>query len=123
MNSYENSHLQLTNGSSNPNHYLSNQELFGWVGDSIFVVAQLSQVYHTYKVKRTKDLSYSLICLFALGNIMYTVFGIVDNSYSMAVGNGITVLISFTQLGQKIYYDNYYEFRDLGSDYGYSEIN
>ena len=72
MNSYENNHLQLKNGSSNPNHYLSNQELYGWVGDTIFVVAQLSQVYHTYKVKRTKDLSYSLICLFALGNIMYT---------------------------------------------------
>jgi uncharacterized protein with PQ loop repeat len=120
-NQYE--HLSLTNGSSNPSHYLSNQELYGWIGDSIFIIAQISQVHHTYKVKRTKDLSYSLICLFAIGNIMYTAFGIIDNSYSMAVGNGITVLISFAQFAQKIYYDNYYEFRDLGSDYGYNEIN
>ena len=115
--------LSNSSNPSNPSHYLSNQELYGWVGDTIFVLAQLSQVYHTYKVKRTKDLSYSLICLFAIGNIMYTVFGIIDNSYSMAVGNAITVLISFTQFGQKIYYDNYYEFRDLGSTYEYNEIN
>jgi uncharacterized protein with PQ loop repeat len=120
-NQYE--YLQLSNSSSHPSHYLSNQELYGWIGDSIFIIAQLSQVYHTYKVKRTKDLSYVLICLFAIGNIMYTTFGIIDNSYSMSIGNGITVLISFTQFAQKVYYDNYYEFRDLGSTYEYDEIN
>lgn len=123
MNFYNESINPITNSSSHNNHYLSNQELYGWIGDTIFIIAQMSQVYHTYKVKRTKDLSYVLICLFAIGNIMYTTFGIIDNSYSMAIGNGITVLISFTQLTQKVYYDNYYEFRDLGSVYSYTEIN
>lgn len=115
---------EIHNGSSShPTHYLSNQELYGWIGDSIFIFAQMSQVYHTWKVKRTRDLSYVLICLFAVGNIMYTTFGIIDNSYSMSIGNGITVLISFIQFGQKVYYDNYYEFRDIGNGYGYDEIN
>lgn len=123
MYSHQYEDLQLSNSSSHPSHYLSNQELYGWIGDSIFIIAQLSQVYHTYKVKRTRDLSYILICLFAIGNIMYTTFGIIDNSYSMSIGNGITVLISFTQFAQKVYYDNYYEFRDLGSTYEYDEIN
>ena len=109
MNFYNESINPITNSSSHNNHYLSNQELYGWIGDTIFIIAQMSQVYHTYKVKRTKDLSYVLICLFAIGNIMYTTFGIIDNSYSMAIGNGITVLISFTQLTQKVYYDNYHE--------------
>jgi uncharacterized protein with PQ loop repeat len=101
---------------------LSSQELYGWIGDFIFIIAQMSQVIHTFKVKRTKDLSYVLICLFTLGNIMFTTFGIIDNSYSMAIGNGITVLISITQLSQKVYYDHYYPYRELGHTC-YDDIN
>jgi len=96
------------------------QDIFGWFGSFIFVVAQLSQVWHTYQVKRTKDLSYILQGMFIIGNIMYTVFGCLDNSVSMFVGNGFSLSVSLIQLGQKIYYDHYYELRDLHS--GYMEI-
>lgn len=96
------------------------QEIFGWIGNFIFIFAQLSQVWHTYRVKRTKDLSYVLQCMFIIGNTMYTAFGCLDNSVSMFVGNSLSLCISLIQLGQKIYYDYYYELRDIHS--GYMEI-
>ena len=99
---------------------IQEQEIFGWIGNFIFIIAQLSQVWHTYKVKRTKDLSYILQIMFIIGNTMYTVFGCLDNSISMFVGNSISLTVSLCQLGQKIYYDHYYELRDLRR--GYLEI-
>ena len=36
------------------------QDIFGWIGNSIFVVAQFMQVLYTYKKKTTDDISYWL---------------------------------------------------------------
>ena len=86
------------------------QEYFGWIGNCIFIFAQLFQIVHTYKVKRTEDLSYGLEILWIIGNCMYTVFGILDRSLSMFLGNFITLVCSIIQLLQKMYYDrNRYE--------------
>ena len=81
------------------------QEYFGWVGNTIFISAQLFQIVHTYRVKKTEDLSYGLEILWILGNTMYTLFGIFDKSFSMFLGSLITLITSITQFGQKVYYD------------------
>ena len=81
------------------------QEYFGWVGNVIFISAQIAQVIHTFKVKRTSDISYTLQILLLIGNIMYTIFGYIDFSLSMFLGNGITVVTSILQISQKVYYD------------------
>jgi len=85
------------------------QEYFGWAGNSIFFVAQIFQIIHTFRIKETKDISYGLQILWIIGNSMYTAFGYVDNSLSMFVGNFITLLTAFFQLSQKIYFDNFYK--------------
>ena len=81
------------------------QEYFGWVGNAIFISAQLFQIVHTYRIKKTEDLSYGLEILWILGNTMYTLFGIFDKSFSMFLGSFITLITSITQFGQKVYYD------------------
>ena len=81
------------------------REYFGWVGNAIFIFAQLFQIVHTYKVKKTDDLSYGLEILWIIGNTMYTLFGIFDKSFSMFLGSFITLITSITQFVQKIYYD------------------
>ena len=81
------------------------QEYFGWIGNAIFIFAQLFQIVHTYKVKKTDDLSYGLEILWIIGNTMYTLFGIFDKSLSMFLGSFITLITSITQFGQKVYYD------------------
>ena len=70
-----------------------------------FISAQLYQVYHTFRVKRTSDISYILQFLFLIGNLMYTTFGYLDQSFSMFLGNLITVFTAIVQISQKIYYD------------------
>lgn len=81
------------------------QEYFGWAGNIIFISAQVSQVIYTYRVKRTNDISYSLQVLLLIGNIMYTTFGILDDSLSMFIGNLLTVFTAIIQIIQKIHYD------------------
>jgi len=86
-------------------HSNNHQEYFGWIGNSIFISAQFAQVLHTYKVKKTGDVSYILEILWIIGNCMYTIFGYIDKSTSMFIGNLISFIISLIQLSQKIYYD------------------
>jgi uncharacterized protein with PQ loop repeat len=81
------------------------EEYFGWIGNSIFISAQMFQIIHTFKVKKTHDLSYGLQILMIIGNSMYTTFGLIDKSLSMFLGNLITLVMSIFQLSQKIYYD------------------
>ena len=90
------------------NHTIINfnrQEYFGWIGNLIFISAQISQIFYTYKVKRTNDISYTLQFLLLIGNIMYTIFGYIDFSLSMFLGNSITLFTSVIQISQKAYYD------------------
>tara|TARA_B100001142_G_scaffold213499_1_gene211618 strand:+ start:449 stop:763 length:315 start_codon:yes stop_codon:yes gene_type:complete len=90
------------------------EEYFGWIGNSIFISAQMFQIIHTFKVKQTHDLSYGLQICMIIGNSMYTTFGLIDNSLSMFLGNLITLFMSMIQLSQKIYYDKkYYSSYDL----------
>lgn len=87
---------------------IEDQEIFGWVGNAIFISGQSYQIYYTYKIKHTEDFSYFLQILWILGNGMFFIFGILDNSLSMFLGNLVTFICSLTQLGQKIYYDRYF---------------
>ena len=88
---------------------LEDQEIVAWVGNIIFISAMISQIYHVYKIKETRDISYILQILWFIGNIMYTTFGYLDNSLSMFVGNLITLILTCVQIGQKVYYENYYK--------------
>jgi len=80
------------------------QEYFGWAGNVIFSLAQMAQAYHTYKMKGAGELSYILLSLMTTGDAMYMVFGILDNSMSMFIGNLVTFIISIIQILQKRYY-------------------
>lgn len=97
---------------------LKEQEYFGWAGNIIFIVAQLFQIHHTYKRKETRDISYGLQILFCIGDGMYTAFGALDDSDSMLIGNGISLVFACIQMSQKVYYDNYYQ-----RDVAYHQIN
>lgn len=97
---------------------LKEQEYFGWAGNIIFIVAQMFQIHHTFKRKETRDISYGLQILFCIGDGMYTVFGALDDSDSMLIGNGISLGLACIQMSQKVYYDNYYT-----QSMGYQQIN
>jgi uncharacterized protein with PQ loop repeat len=93
------------------------QEIFGWIGNGIFFAAQLSQIIYTYKVKSADDLSYTLFFFWLIGETMYTTFGWIDDSPSMFIGNGASLVLSIFQLGQKVHY------KRLKNNSGLSRLN
>ena len=88
---------------------MSNRELYGWFGNIIFTIAQLFQIYHTFKIKETKDISYGFQIFLLIGNIMYTTFGFLDKSNAIFIGNLSTTTTTIIQICQKFYYDNYHK--------------
>ena len=86
----------------------TSDSISGWIGSSIFIIAQLYQICHVYKRKSANDVSYPLIFLILIGNCMYTYFGFRDNSLSIFAGNLVTFLLILFQLCQKYYYHKYY---------------
>ena len=84
---------------------MNTQEYFGWIGNSIFISAELAQVAHSIKTRKTIDISYIMVVLMLLGNGAYTAFGVIDNSLSLSVGSGISFLVLLFQLWLKIYYE------------------
>ena len=84
---------------------MSKEEYYGWIGNTIFITAQLFQVIHTFNVKKTDDISFGLQILMIIGNSMYTAFGYLDQSMSLFLGSAITLLLSSVQITQKIYFD------------------
>lgn len=88
------------------------QEYFGWIGNSIFVGAEVAQIVHSYKTKKTNDISYLMVILMLLGNGAYTTFGVIDNSLSLAVGSAVSFAVLILQLYLKVYYENYYKNRE-----------
>lgn len=84
-------------------------EIVGWSGGVIFTIAQTIQIIHTFRVKNTTDISYGLQVLWLIGNFMYTAFGFTSGSLSMFVTNALTSGTTIIQIGQKVYFDNYYK--------------
>lgn len=87
---------------------MNTQEYFGWIGNGIFVGAQAAQVFHSFKTKKTEDISYFMVVLMLLGNGAYTAFGVIDDSMSLAIGSSVSLFILIIQLYLKIYYENCY---------------
>ena len=44
--------------------------LYGWIANSIFLIAQLFQIHHTYNIKKANDISYMLQLCWLSGNIL-----------------------------------------------------
>ena len=91
---------------------INTQEYFGWIGNSIFIGAELAQIVHSVKTKQTKDISYIMIVMMLFGNGAYTTFGIIDHSLSLSVGSGVSFVVLLFQLYLKIYYENCYKNRE-----------
>jgi uncharacterized protein with PQ loop repeat len=93
--------MNISNSTSNS----IEQEYYGWAGNGIFITAQFAQIVHTHSKKKTDEISYILEIMWIIGNGMYTIFGYIDNSYSMFYGNLCSLILSIIQISQKIYYD------------------
>lgn len=72
-------------------------EIIGIIAAVLTTSAFLPQVYKTWKTKNAKALSMPMLILFFVGIVLWFVYGILIDSFSLIIANGITI-VSYTFL-------------------------
>jgi MtN3 and saliva related transmembrane protein len=67
-------------------------ETIGLIAAVLTTSAFLPQVYKTWKTKNAKALSMPMLILFFVGIVLWFIYGLLLNSLSLIVANGITVI-------------------------------
>jgi MtN3 and saliva related transmembrane protein len=62
------------------------------------------QVARAWKLKETRDLSLAMLLLFALGVLLWTVYGVWTGSFPIIVANIVTFVLILVLLWMKIKY-------------------
>lgn len=70
---------------------LDNIEILGLIAALLTTAAFLPQVYKTYKSKDVSSLSMPMLLLFFVGIILWFIYGIIIESFSLMMANGITI--------------------------------
>ena len=71
---------------------MDNVEIIGIIAAVLTTSAFLPQVYKTWKTKNAKALSMPMLILFFVGIVLWFIYGILINSLSLILANGITVI-------------------------------
>ncbi|WP_228853671.1 SemiSWEET family sugar transporter [Aegicerativicinus sediminis] len=70
-------------------------EVVGFIAAFLTTAAFLPQVYKTWKTKDVSSMSLPMFLMFFMGIVLWLVYGIIIESPSMILANGITVISSF----------------------------
>ncbi len=79
--------------------------LVGYIAGALTTLSFVPQVIRAWKLKETRDLSLSMLLLFALGVLLWTFYGIWTGSMPVILANVITFILVLILLGMKITYD------------------
>ena len=71
-----------------------NVEWIGIVAGIMTTTAFVPQVYKTWKSKSAKDLSLGMFLIFVAGVILWLIYGITINSFSIILANALTLIFS-----------------------------
>lgn len=83
---------------------MPNIEILGFIAAVLTTSAFVPQVYKAWKHKSTKDISLTMYLTFLLGIILWFIYGISINSLSVAVANGVTIVLAIAIIFAKIKY-------------------
>ncbi len=75
---------------------MENIEILGFVAATLTTAAYLPQVYKTWKLKSTKDISFSMYAVMLTGVFLWLIYGIFLDSLPIIAANIVTAfLLSF----------------------------
>jgi len=78
--------------------------LVGFIAGTLTTVAYVPQVVRSWKLKETKDISLSMLVLYAVGVSLWFVYGIWTNALPIIAANGISLVLILVLLGIKLRY-------------------
>lgn len=68
------------------------QELYGYIAGILMSIAYLPQIYRVLKTKSANDFSYWMLGLYATATFLWGIHGVIFNSISMIIFNGVVFL-------------------------------
>jgi MtN3 and saliva related transmembrane protein len=77
-------------------------EYLGFVAGFLTTVAFIAQIIKTFKNKSTKDISLAMYLIFSVGVILWIIYGIMTQSYSIIATNVITLLLAIINIIMKL---------------------
>lgn len=78
-------------------------EILGYCAASLTTASFLPQAFLTIRTRDTKALSLSMYSLFTLGVLLWLIYGIQKSDNALIFANSITLVLSASILGFKIY--------------------
>ena len=73
--------------------------LVGFIAGTLTTVAYIPQVIRSWRLKETKDISLTMLVLYAAGVFLWLVYGFWTNALPIIAANGISVFLILILLG------------------------
>jgi MtN3 and saliva related transmembrane protein len=84
---------------------LSVIELIGYAGAGCNAISFVPQLLRVIKLRSARDISYSMFAIFAIGSVLWLVYGALVRSLPVMLANATTLLLSFSIFVLKLYYE------------------
>ncbi len=81
---------------------MDNIVLIGYIAGTLTTASFVPQVIRSWKLKETRDLSLAMLVLFAIGVILWTVYGIWIGSLPIIAANVVTLGLILFLLWMKV---------------------
>jgi len=78
--------------------------LVGYIAGAFTTLSFVPQVIRAWKLKETRDLSLAMLLFFALGVLLWALYGVWTGSMPVIAANIITFILILVLLGMKINY-------------------
>ncbi len=78
--------------------------LVGFIAGTLTTVAYVPQVVRSWRLKETRDISLSMLVLYAIGVFLWLLYGCWTNALPIIVANGISEILILILLGIKLHY-------------------
>jgi MtN3 and saliva related transmembrane protein len=78
--------------------------LVGFIAGTLTTAAYVPQVVRSWRLKETKDISLSMLVLYAIGVSLWFVYGIWTDALPIIAANGISLVLILILLGIKLRY-------------------
>jgi len=78
--------------------------IVGFIAGTLTTVAYIPQVIRSWRLKETKDISLSMLVLYAVGVFLWFVYGVWTNALPIIAANGISLVLILVLLGIKLRY-------------------
>jgi len=78
--------------------------LVGYIAGALTTLSFVPQVIRTWNLKETRDLSPAMLLLFALGVLLWTLYGVRTGSMPIIIANIVTFVLILVLLGMKVKY-------------------